>query len=545
VLVWYLTLYNHAHRGSVSGGGRWNEGEAAGGTISASDENSATATNTNTNTTGCCNTTSSSSSSSSSTGSSSSGKVERIDSPTQQKATKKSAKPVSKSAASKSTAAKSAQKSKQKPSSFLKPFALVRTASSDSNNTIDPVHRPKKQRRETPTPPPPSSPFQVLSFNLSAQGLKLVRMREDGNCLFRAMALQLYGDVEMHDLVRSTIMQHITHSASHFSPFTSPEPIQSYVRRKKQLGVHGNQVEIQAASEVYCRRVEVFREEDGGRGSNIFMGGYDEDETNTLNPNSVLNRINNSNNNRNNNSNSSNNNNRISNNGNGTHSDRSSGNSGNIALRRPPYSKVPDNPPLRLSYHNNNHYNSVIDPNLPTAGVGLGLPDLVPGLADRRQVDEARMLSDLEQDRLLNEEVVRRSELEETQREIERRVLAESLQEYTRGVEKNIDFGVSDAGSWSSGGVNGENGNGNSNSNGNGNGSEKPSSPAMKSKRKIVPKSGGETSPRKSESRLQFADQYPTSVQELISNGFPSDRVLRAYDLVGDNLDELLLLLMG
>lgn len=33
-----------------------------------------------------------------------------------------------------------------------------------------------------------------------------------------------------------------------------------------------------------------------------------------------------------------------------------------------------DNEPIRLSYHNNVHYNSVIDPYKQTIGLGLGLP---------------------------------------------------------------------------------------------------------------------------------------------------------------------------
>jgi OTU domain-containing protein 5 len=35
-----------------------------------------------------------------------------------------------------------------------------------------------------------------------------------------------------------------------------------------------------------------------------------------------------------------------------------------------------DNPPIMLSYHYGNHYNSVRDPQKPTAGFGLGLPGL-------------------------------------------------------------------------------------------------------------------------------------------------------------------------
>ena len=39
-----------------------------------------------------------------------------------------------------------------------------------------------------------------------------------------------------------------------------------------------------------------------------------------------------------------------------------------------------DYAPIRLSYHNKNHYNAVLDPNNPSVGVGLGLPDLKPGV---------------------------------------------------------------------------------------------------------------------------------------------------------------------
>jgi OTU domain-containing protein 5 len=35
-----------------------------------------------------------------------------------------------------------------------------------------------------------------------------------------------------------------------------------------------------------------------------------------------------------------------------------------------------DNEPIRLSYHGRNHYNSLVDPNKATIGVGLGLPQL-------------------------------------------------------------------------------------------------------------------------------------------------------------------------
>lgn len=41
------------------------------------------------------------------------------------------------------------------------------------------------------------------------------------------------------------------------------------------------------------------------------------------------------------------------------------------------------------------------------------------------------------------------------------------------------------------------------------------------------------------------ASEYPDSVAELVMNGFELSQVLRAYELVGDNFDDLLALLMN
>ena len=39
-----------------------------------------------------------------------------------------------------------------------------------------------------------------------------------------------------------------------------------------------------------------------------------------------------------------------------------------------------DNAPIRLSYHANVHYNSIVDPYAASIGVGLGLPGFQPGV---------------------------------------------------------------------------------------------------------------------------------------------------------------------
>lgn len=40
-------------------------------------------------------------------------------------------------------------------------------------------------------------------------------------------------------------------------------------------------------------------------------------------------------------------------------------------------------------------------------------------------------------------------------------------------------------------------------------------------------------------------DEYPASVQELVMNGFELQKVLHAYDLIGDNFDDLLSFLLS
>jgi OTU domain-containing protein 5 len=53
-----------------------------------------------------------------------------------------------------------------------------------------------------------------------------------------------------------------------------------------------------------------------------------------------------------------------------------------------------DNPPLRVSYHAAVHYNSLVDPNAATIGIGLGLPGFKPGLADAQLVHDAVRVSE-------------------------------------------------------------------------------------------------------------------------------------------------------
>lgn len=97
-------------------------------------------------------------------------------------------------------------------------------------------------------------------------------------------------------------------------------------------------------------------------------------------------------------------------------------------------------PPIRVSYHNNIHYNAIVDPNLSTFGVGLGFSDIRPGEPDRQQMEAALRESERE---VLERELLRQledeSDWQRTQAEIEAAIIAESQAEYYRSLAKRTE----------------------------------------------------------------------------------------------------------
>ena len=212
---------------------------------------------------------------------------------------------------------------------------------------------------------------------LKKRGLEMVEQEGDGNCLFRAVSLQVYGDPNNHAEVRKRCMDFMAKNEEHFAQFIPDEPFRTYVARKRILGVHGNNPEIQAFSELFNRPIEIYEPQNGGNPINIFQGDY----------------------------------------------------------------KTSDDP-IRLSYHDGNHYNAIVDPYKPTAGLGLGLPGLQPGLADEMQLVKAKQLSDkaevdralkesrLAHDRMYEKKAFAISEMEAADFDLEQAVIQSSLQSY-------------------------------------------------------------------------------------------------------------------
>ncbi|CAJ1934441.1 unnamed protein product [Cylindrotheca closterium] len=369
----------------------------------------------------------------------------------------------------------------------------------------------------------PSSPESDVDFEtaLKKQGLEIREQAGDGNCLFRAVSLQVYGDPSMHMDVRKQCMDHMERDKEHFSMFVTGEPFDAYVERKRQEGVHGNNPEIQAISELFNRPVEVFCPDNGASPLNIFHAEYKTGDA-----------------------------------------------------------------PIRLSYHDGNHYNAVVDPLVPTAGLGLGLPGLQPGLADKLQMSKAVAESDAIADQKQYEKALKDSEDDEVQRalkesqlsaehhsshealaqsdmdatyfDLEQAALERSMQSYISFEHEKKQCASNSARQRSAA-------------------QESPNNatsataiirdalpleasvptssavaslPTALASSPLVAAAASMPSAEASDDHFvpppsASTDVYPHTVQELVMNGFELQKVMRAYELVGDNFDELLTFLVS
>mmetsp|Transcript_21107 Transcript_21107/g.26089 ORF Transcript_21107/g.26089 Transcript_21107/m.26089 type:complete len:661 (-) Transcript_21107:170-2152(-) len=372
---------------------------------------------------------------------------------------------------------------------------------------------------------------------LKKKGLEMIEMEGDGNCLFRAVSYQVYGDDKMHTEIRKRCLDFMAKDEAHFSQFVTGESFRDYIRRKRFDGVHGNNPEIQAISELFNRPVEVFVPNNGASPINIFHSEYKTSDA-----------------------------------------------------------------PIRLSYHDGNHYNAVIDPLCPTAGLGLGLPGLEPGLADKMQMKEACEESDKMADKIEIQKAIKESQnyelqrvmlesekfsvdnlykqkkealalsdLEATDFELEQAILTSSLESYnnieqtqkqpwsretSRSNRRIKESRHTRSNSPPGPGVFPRNIRSNSPPTSYTRSSQQRSmSPLCSSVANVAASSCSVASAAASSASANNdsqslpanapQDEYPPVVQELVMNGFELPRVVHAYDLIGDNFDDLLTFLMN
>uniref|UniRef100_M4B3T6 ubiquitinyl hydrolase 1 n=1 Tax=Hyaloperonospora arabidopsidis (strain Emoy2) TaxID=559515 RepID=M4B3T6_HYAAE len=91
-------------------------------------------------------------------------------------------------------------------------------------------------------------------------GLRIYDIEGDGNCLFRSVSHQIYGEDCHHALVRAACMDYMESEKEYFEPYVVGDmaAFMRYLHHKRCDGVWGDDPELQALCELYDRPAEVF-----------------------------------------------------------------------------------------------------------------------------------------------------------------------------------------------------------------------------------------------------------------------------------------------
>ncbi|XP_031259873.1 OVARIAN TUMOR DOMAIN-containing deubiquitinating enzyme 6-like [Pistacia vera] len=175
-----------------------------------------------------------------------------------------------------------------------------------------------------------------------------------------------------------------------------------------------------------------------------------------------------------------------------------------------------DTPPIRLSYHHGNHYNSLVDPRRLTIGAGLGFSCLRGTNVDKDQVKAAiKAQQDQQIDNALLAEGRFYSDLELTEKEIECMVMEVSRAEYLANDKFKQQLARKDSST---------------------SGAE-PSSSGARSSCSESKVDGGR------ESNIQDT-VLSSGMQMVLSMGFSYLQVIEAYSIFGDDVDSMVCYLL-
>ena len=101
---------------------------------------------------------------------------------------------------------------------------------------------------------------EKIKINLEKLDFFIKNMQGDGNCMFRAVSDQIYGNEEYHTIIREKCMKYLLIEKKFFSQFIEggEKEFENYINMKSKSGVWGDDIELQAISEIYNRPIEIY-----------------------------------------------------------------------------------------------------------------------------------------------------------------------------------------------------------------------------------------------------------------------------------------------
>ncbi|KAG6971188.1 hypothetical protein JG688_00004537 [Phytophthora aleatoria] len=114
--------------------------------------------------------------------------------------------------------------------------------------------------------------IKLMRRQLADVGCKLHEVEADGNCLFRALGDQLYGDQHQHEEAREKIVSYLEQHRDDFEPFMEDEEkfekvavARKYCERMREDGTWGGNQELYAAARLFQVYVVVHQDQPSAR----------------------------------------------------------------------------------------------------------------------------------------------------------------------------------------------------------------------------------------------------------------------------------------
>ena len=120
---------------------------------------------------------------------------------------------------------------------------------------------PKLQRRQSfPSPGVTRQTEDKFLDIMEQNGLHVIEIEGDGNCLFRAVSHQLYLDEGHHNELRQQAVAHMEKHRERFIPFC-PTNFDEHIKNMKTSGYWGDDLEIRALEEILDRIILIYSRE--------------------------------------------------------------------------------------------------------------------------------------------------------------------------------------------------------------------------------------------------------------------------------------------
>jgi len=93
---------------------------------------------------------------------------------------------------------------------------------------------------------------------MQAKGFRVFDVSPDGNCLFRAISVLLYGDQEHHKDIRKACCDYLEKESKRFEFLAENGDFPAYISHMRNLAVWADEPELRAIEELYDRPISMF-----------------------------------------------------------------------------------------------------------------------------------------------------------------------------------------------------------------------------------------------------------------------------------------------